>query len=142
MAAIKTIEEIQAKWVSVTPSRAPDYQAGVERPRKDWADQTFKAEAAWKDGVARASAKGAFGKGVKAAGTARWQEGALTKGVQRWGPGVVLGGDRYAAGFAPFREAIARVNLPPRFARRDPRNLLRVTAIVEALVKVKESQGG
>jgi len=141
MAAIKSTEQIAQKWLTVTPGRSADYEAGVQAPRKDWADETFKAESAWKEGVARAAQKGSFGRGVKAAGTAVWQEGAISKGVPRWGQGITLSGDKYARGFAPFREAIARTTLPPRFARRDPRNLERVRVIVEALVKVKEGQG-
>lgn len=140
MAAIRTIEEIARKWATVTPLRTADYEAGVRAPIRDWMRETVAAEGAWKDGVAKAIAESRFSKGVNRAGTARWQEGALSKGVGRWGPGVQLGESRFAEGFAPFREAIARVTLPPRFARRDPRNLLRVAAIVEALVKAKAAQ--
>jgi len=39
--------------------------------------------------------------------------------------------------FAPFREAIEKVDLGPRFPRRDPRNLERVKRVVDALIKVK-----
>ena len=138
MAAIKSTEDIARKWLAVTPGRSADYEAGVRNPRKDWADETAKAEGAWKEGVSRAATKGLFGRGVKAAGTAAWQEGAITKGIPRWGQGVTLSGDKYAKGFAPFREAIARTTLPPRFARRDPRNMDRVKAIVDALIKTKE----
>lgn len=142
MAAIKSVEAIAKKWTEVTPGRAADYQAGIENPRVDWAQATKAAEDNWKQGITEAAARGAFGKGVTAAGTATWQEGSLTKGVARWGPGIALSGDKYAKGFAPYREAIFRTTLPPRFPRRDPRNLLRVKAIVDALVKVKVGLGG
>ncbi|MDK1039706.1 MAG: hypothetical protein QGD91_12500 [Actinomycetota bacterium] len=139
MAAIKAVEAIAAKWLAVTPARAGDYESGVRNPRKDWAEETAAAEGAWKEGVAKAATAGRFGRGVKAAGTQAWQTGAITKGVPRWAQGIQLSGDKYARGFAPYREAISRVTLPPRFARRDPRNMLRVKAIVDALVDVKES---
>ncbi len=142
MASIATVDRIAAKWATVTPQRAPDYEEGVRNPRGDWARETVAASDAWKAGVANAAAKNLFSKGVAKAGNARWQEGALEKGVQRWGPGVALAQERYQTGFAPFREAIARVTLPPRHARRDPRNLERVKAIVDALVKAKEALGG
>ena len=64
------------------------------------------------------------------------------KGTARWGPGVVLAQDKYARNFAPFRDAIERVTLPPRFARRDPRNLDRVKAVVNALIVAKEQRLG
>ena len=68
----------------------------------------------------------------------KWQRGAVEKGVARFGPGVQLAQGDYASAFAPFRDAIARTTLPPRFARRDPRNLLRNKAIVDALIAAKK----
>ncbi len=141
MAAIRSIDRIAKKWATVTPGRTPDFEAGVREPRTDWAQATKAAEPAWKSGVQGAIAAGSFGKGVTRAGTPAWQEATLAKGVARWGPGVTLAEDKYARGFAPFRDAIERVNLPPRGPRRDPRNLERVRLIVEALVKTKQAQG-
>lgn len=141
MAAIRPIDVIAKKWATVTPMRSADYEAGVRDPRRDWKAETIGAADAWKAGIQTAIADGSFSKGVNRAGTPGWQTGAIEKGVPRWGPGVTLGEDNYQTGFAPYREAIARVTLPPRFARRDPRNMARVTAIVDALVKAKKSAG-
>lgn len=142
MAAIRAVDVIAKKWATVTPQRTADYEEGIRNPRKDWKTETAAAADAWKTGVTAAIAGGRFSKGVNRAGTSSWQEASLAKGVQRWGPGVALGEDKYAAGFGPYREAIARVQLPPRFARRDPRNLDRVKAITTALAAVKESLAG
>ena len=49
---------------------------------------------------------------------------------------------KYATGFGPYHAAISRLVLPVRFARRDPRNMARVSAVVDALKKVKEAGGG
>lgn len=142
MAAIRTTERIAEKWATVTAQRGQAYADGVQDPQRDWARNTLAAEPAYNDGVTAAIARKAFGKGVTKAGTAKWQKGAVEKGVTRFGPGVQLAQGAYAAGFAPFRDAIARVTLPPRFARRDPRNLERVKAIVDALKAVKEGKSG
>lgn len=142
MAFIRSIEQIARKFASVTPGRTEDYRFGVENPRKDWATSTAASEAAYEMGVTQAIAKKRFGKGVKAVGTPGWQEGAATKGTARWGPGVTLAEDKYRRNFAPFRDAIERCTLPPRYARRDPRNLERVKAIVTALVAAKEARLG
>lgn len=141
MAEIRSAELIAKKWALVTPQRTADYEAGIRDPRGDWERATKAAEGAYKDGVTAAIARGAFGKGVARVGTAGWQAGSLEKGVPRWGPGVQLAEGKYRAGFEPYQRAIAGVVLPPRFARRDPRNLLRVKAIVDALNKVKEQLG-
>ncbi|MFQ5591971.1 MAG: hypothetical protein ACE5HE_12465 [Phycisphaerae bacterium] len=142
MAAIRTVDQIAQKWATVTPQRVADYENGVREPRTDWKNATVAAKEAWKGGIEQAIRNGTFAKGVERAGTTKWQDGALTKGVTRWGPGVALGQDAYQTGFAPFRDAISRVVLPARFPRRDPRNLERVKAITDALAKVKSSQSG
>jgi hypothetical protein len=142
MADIRTVDQIATKWATVTPQRTADYEAGVRDPKGDWARATVAAEGAWTGGVQAAIQKKSFTKGVQKAGTSAWQQGSIEKGVPRWGPGVALGQDRYQTGFAPYREAIARTTLPPRFPRRDPRNLERVKAIVAALSAAKEAQGG
>lgn len=142
MAFIRTIEQISKKWAVVTPGRTEDYRQGVENPRKDWATATAAAETAYEAGVTQAIAKKRFGKGVKASGTETWARGAREKGTARWGPGVTLAQDKYGRNFAPYRDAIERVQLPPRYARRDPRNLDRVKAVVNALVAAKEARLG
>lgn len=137
MAEIKSLSAIRDKWTRVTPSRVDDYTIGIENPRRDWETETVAAEGNWKTGVDQAQAKGLFSKGVTAAGSKKWREKALKKGPGRFAEGVYLAGGDYERGFAPFREAIARVDLGPRFPRRDPRNIERVKRVVDALVKEK-----
>jgi len=45
----------------------------------------------------------------------------------------------FEAGFKPYHEAIARVDLGPRFPKRDFRNLERVKRIVDAMIAEKAS---
>lgn len=142
MGFIRSIENIAKKWATVTPGRTQDYADGVTNPRRDWATATAAAEGAYESGVTQAIAKKRFGKGVKAAGSEKWQRGAIDKGTARWGPGVALAENLYSTNFAPYRDAIERTTLPPRYAKRDPRNLDRVKAVVNALVAAKESRLG
>lgn len=140
MAAIRPVDVIAAKWATVTPQRSGDFEAGVQNPKANWQQNTLASADAWKSGVTAAMQAGSYAKGVSRAGNAGWQEGAIQKGVPRWGQGVALAQEKYQAGFAPYVDAIRRTTLPPRFARRDPRNLERVKAIVDALVKAKQAQ--
>jgi len=137
MAEIKSMAAIRDKWTRVTPGRVDDYKLGIQNPKRDWETETAAAEGTWKSGVDAAAAKGLFGKGVVKAGTKKWQDKALKLGPGRFAEGVYIAGPDYEKGFAPFREAIARVDLGPRFPRRDPRNLERVKKIVDALVAEK-----
>jgi len=142
MAFIRSVEVIAKKWAEVTPMRSGDYAAGVASPRRSWSAATKAAEQAYKDGVTKAIGRGAFGKGVVKAGDEKWSRKATVNGVRNWGPGVAEAMGDYAAGFAPYQAAIAGCVLPPRYARRDPRNMARVKAIVDALVAKKESLSG
>jgi len=137
MAEIKSLSSIRDKWTRVTPGRTEDYKIGIANPKRDWETETVEAKDNWKAGIDAAAGKDLFAKGVVKAGTKKWQEKALKKGPGRFAEGVYLAGPDYEKGFAPYREAIARTDLGPRFPKRDPRNLERVRRIVEALIEEK-----
>ena len=137
MAEIKSLADIREKWTRVTPGRTDDYKKGVQNPRRDWEAETKASEGNWKAGVDAAHSKGMFGKGVTEAGTAKWKDKTLKKGPGRFSEGVYIAGPDFEKGFAPFREAIASVDLGPRYPKRDPRNLDRVKKVVDALVAKK-----
>jgi hypothetical protein len=139
MAEIRELGAIKEKWMRVTPQRTEDYKIGVKNPRRDWEKETEAAAGTYKAGVDAAHSKGLFAKGVKRAGTAKWQKKALAKGPTRFAEGVYLAGDDYETGYAPYREAIARADLGPRFPKRDPRNIERVKKVVDAMVAQKLS---
>jgi len=128
---------IAEKWTRVTPQRAEDYKLGIQHPKRDWATEATAAKDNWKAGIDAAAAKDLFAKGINRSGTKKWQEKALAKGPGRFAEGVYIAGPDYEKGFAPYREAIARVDLGPKFPRRDPRNLDRVKKVVNALVAEK-----
>ena len=137
--AIKSASEIAAKWQEVTPGRSAQYAEGVKSPLADWETNTKAAAAVYASAVQASISKGRFAKGVTNAGTSAWQKGAVEKGVSRFGQGVSLAGPAYAAGFAPFRDAIASISLPPRRPAGDPGNLDRVRAVTQALHAKKEA---
>lgn len=137
MAEIKTLSQIADKWTRVTPARSEDYKLGISNPKRDWSAATAASESNWKAGIDSAAQKGLFSKGVTGAGTKKWQEKALKKGPGRFAEGVYQAGPDYSKGFAPYREAIAKTDLGPKFPRRDPRNIDRVKRIVDALVSQK-----
>ena len=141
MAAIASIADISKKFITVTPGRAGEYEAGVRNPKKDWEQATIASEANFEAGVQKAIQAKSFGKGVKAAGNEKYKKGVIEKGVSRGPVGVQLSQDAYATGFGPFRDIIERVQLPQRYPRRDPRNLARVAAITKALGEAKERMG-
>jgi hypothetical protein len=139
MAKIKDLAKIAKKYVDVASNAGPQYEDGVRNPRVDWEQATMAAEGAYQDGVTKAISQHRFGKGVKKAGTAKQQRGAIEKGVARYGAGITLAKGAFQDGFAPYHQVISNVTLPQRFAKRDPRNLQRVAVIAKALGDAKEA---
>jgi len=142
MAFIRSLDSIASKWAEVTPMRSSDYAAGVANPRRSWSGAAKNAEKAYEDGVTKAIAKKAFGKGIGKAGDEKWSRKSSVNGVRNWGPGVAEAKGDYASGFGPYHSTIAATALPARYARRDPRNIERVKAIATALAAKKESMIG
>lgn len=133
MPAIKSTSSIAEKWARVTPQRAPDYESGIRNPKKDWAKTTIAANAAYKEGIQKSIAEDRFAKGVANAGTDKWQRKAIEVGPARYSQGVQVARPDYEKGFGPYRDIIEKTALPPRFAKGDPRNIQRVTAMAKAL---------
>jgi hypothetical protein len=139
MAAIRSASDISKKWAEVTPGRSTQYEQGVRNPVRDYAANAQAGSEAWKAGVQAAVARDGFKKGVAKVGTAKWQDRSIKLGPSRYGPGVQAAQGDYESGFAPYREAIAGVALPPRGPRRSPQNLQRVNAMVTAISMRKEA---
>lgn len=142
MAAIIPLDRIRERWVRRAGQAAPDYEAGVTQTTKDWAALTAAAGPNYRTAVTAAAAEGRFERGVQRAGTPKWRQGAVVKGVPRFGPGVAAAADDFSRGFQPFRQAIESLTLPPRRPRRDPGNLERVRAVVNAMIATARAQEG
>ncbi|MEM3092175.1 MAG: hypothetical protein QXW26_04695 [Candidatus Nitrosocaldus sp.] len=137
MVAIRPIDQIVAKWQNRASAAAPDYESGVRSPLSDWATNAAAAEANYTQGVQQAIAQKRFSSGVKKAGTSKWQEKSIAKGTARFSQGISVSVNDYNQGFAQVHSTIARLSLPARGAKGDPRNLERVRVIADALRKLK-----
>jgi len=141
MPAIRSAKDIAEKWARVTPGRSADFQQGVQNPKRDWAQSAAGSEEAWASGVQQAISDKRYGRGVAAAGTAKWQRKTLEVGVPRWPQGVSAAKDDFEAGFAPYVELLSRISLPPRGPKGDPQNIERVRVIATALHELKTRKG-
>lgn len=142
MPPVKSLDRTVRKWERQSAAATPEYQAGIEDPRADWADATQAAEGSYEKGVVSAIGRKAFGKGVRAAGTDKWRRGALNKGVQRWAAGISASLDEYRRGYEPYRQVIENTKLPPRGPKGDPANIARVAVMAKALHDKKLSLQG
>lgn len=125
------------RWSRRSSAAGMDYQRGVESTQKDWQQAAGAAEGSYKTGVTAAANAGRFGRGITRAGTQKWRRKTLENGVPRFSQGVLTAQPDYQAGFAPFLEAISRVDLPPRGPAGSPQNYQRVQPIGQALNALK-----
>lgn len=136
-AKVPPINDVAAKFARNAQNAQPDYEAGVKNPSVSWATASGAAQGSYEAGVQQAITRKAYGKGVAAAGDARWSKGAVEKGPVRYAQGVGLAQGDYAARMAPVLDVISRVDLPPRGPRGSAANLARMTPIPQALAALK-----
>ncbi len=136
-AVVRPAAVIAAKWKRRASSAGQEYTEGVSSTTRSWETAAAAAETAYKAGVAEASARGAFGLGVKRAGNAKWKRKAADVGSQRFGPGVDAAEPDYQAGVGPYLDVISRTDLPARGPAGSPGNLQRVNALATALRAAK-----
>jgi hypothetical protein len=134
---VPSIGMVAERWSRRASAASPDYQTGVETTTRDWAGAATAAEGAYKQGVTAAANAGRFGKGVTKAGTQKWRKNTVAKGPARFAQGVQTAQPDYQGGFAPFLEAIGRVDLPARGPAGSPQNYQRVQPIGQALNALK-----
>lgn len=137
MPAIRDISSIAKKWADVTPGRSAQYESGVKSPKESWSQRATEAKDAYEAGIQDSISRGAREDGIQKAGDSKWQRGAVTKGVARFGPGVRAAQQDYNQGFAPYQAVISGTSLPPRGPKGDPRNYDRARAMGEALHSAK-----
>lgn len=124
---------VSDKWRARSSSASDEYRQGIENPRRSWEDATADATQNWADGVQQAIANDRFGKGVNEAGNAKWERGAIEKGVPRYSQGIIAGREDFERGISEVLDVIGRVTLPPRGIKGSPQNIERVSAVANAL---------
>lgn len=128
------------RWRPRTASAHEEYRRGIEDPRRPYGKTTCEAAGRYKAGTDAAHTKGLFVKGVKKAGTEKWQDKALTKGPGRFIEGIHGAGDEFAAGYEPYRTGYIGISLPKRWPNGDPRNIDRCKAVCTTFGRLKEGQ--
>lgn len=141
MAAIKPLTTAQEKWVRRATVASPDYQSGVQTPKRPWDQAAIEANASYTQAVTKAASEGRYAKGIQRVGLEKWKKMASTKGPSRYAEGVQISKDQWALGFDPYHKAIEAVKLPDRGPKGDPKNIQRVATIATTLRQLKEKLG-
>jgi hypothetical protein len=132
-----TVRAGAAKWRARASAAQQDYLEGVRRPRRAWREATVQAVQVWASALQQAIADGRYARGVSQEAEALWRQRIEAVGAQRYAQGIQTSGDRYERNFAPYRQVIESVQLPPRGPVGDPANIERVRVIAMALHEAK-----
>jgi hypothetical protein len=132
---IKSTQDIAKKFVTRAGVAGGDYGDGVKAAGGDWETNTKAAEDNYKQSVTQAANEGRFGKGVAAAGAAKYVEKASTLGAQRYPTGVAASEGAYSRGVGPHLDMMRALELPPR--RPKGQNAARADAVAQANRKLK-----
>jgi hypothetical protein len=137
---IKDAGSLAKKFVRNAGAAGGDYKDGVAQAGGDWEQGAAAGEDNFAAGVQAAIADKRFGKGVRAAGGAKYVQNATTKGAQRYPQGVAAAENAWAQGTQPYLQTIASLTLPPRRPKGDPGNAARSNAVAAALRAQKVSK--
>lgn len=130
---MKSASQSAQKFVERASVASGDYQSGAEQTTKDQAALAIAAAPSYQQGVQAAIQRGAYAKGLQRAGKTAWLEGVRRKGVARFAEGVAASASKYATNSAKYDSARGAAATLPRGPKGDPKNLARVTAVVNAL---------
>lgn len=142
MAAIKPLDKSAEKWERRASAAGSDYSAGVDNPRKPWADSALKAEGNYKTSVMAAASAGRFGAGIRRVGNEKWQTNSKAKGPTRYAEGVQLAVGEWQRGFTPYQTAYQAITLPERGPRRSEQNYNRSKTVGQTFGAVKDRLAG
>ena len=138
MPRVKSAGAIAEKWSRVAPTRQTDFESGVKDPGVDWARAASASKDSYEAGVQDAIQRGAFSKGIDAAGTDKWRSKTVDVGAGRWSGGIRAAASDYETAMEPVVQVIERTVLPPRGPRGDPRNFARAEAMGRALAEARK----
>jgi hypothetical protein len=130
---VKGLSAVVDKWKRRASSAGEEYRLGVEGTPKSWAGAAKAAAPAFAAGVQDAITRGAYAKGIDAAGDAKWKDKASKLGPSRFSQGVNEADAAYSTGVGPVLAAIGAVDLPARGPVGSEGNYSRSAMIGKAL---------
>lgn len=132
--------KLAQKYVTRAGQAVGDYKAGVESAGADWEANAKAGESSYEQGVTEAIAKKRYGRGIGAAGAAKYTANASSLGATRYQPGVANAQAAWSRGVQPALDRLKSLNLPPRGPRRSMANQNRANMVALELGKLKDGQ--
>lgn len=132
---IKDTGSLAKKFVQRAGAAGGDYTEGVKAAGQDWEAGAKAGEDNYKIAVTQAANEGRFGRGIAAAGSAKFVARASTLGAQRYPTGVQAAEGDWARGSQPYLDSLKSMELPPRRPRGQ--NADRANAVAQRLHQMR-----
>lgn len=129
------------KYANRAGGAVQDYTRRVQAPRRSQSEEAIKAKDIWKESLDAAAGRGAYEKGLRKSGDAKWQRKALEVGAKRYKPGIEAAKGDWASGVDPYLQNLRTVDLGAKGIKGSPENLDRVKKVVEAQRALKIARG-
>lgn len=139
---VRPINESQEKFKTRAAAASEDYKRGVTNAGPRWLEGASNAGPAWQAGTQEAISQGRFEKGVRAAGSSKYQERAATVGPERFRSGVAIGAPEWGKNFAPFQQALQAHTQTPRGMRGSDQNAQRAVEVSRLMRRVRNERLG
>jgi hypothetical protein len=139
---VRAIQESQEKFKTRAANAREDYKRGVQGAGQRWLDGAANSGEAWRAGTQEAMSQGRFERGVRAAGSAKYQERASAVGPERFATGVAIGAPEWGKNFAPFQQALAAHTPAPRGPRGSDQNAQRSVEVGRLMRRVRNERLG
>jgi len=143
MVKVKPLDVVKKNYSGAANTAAERYKESISQV-SGWKERATSSEAEelWKAKIQEAIAAERRKKALEAVSESEWKDAAIKKGYSRIGQGMRAAVDKHAKNWAPYKDALEAVDLPPRSV--DPMANVdnRLKPIVAALVEKKKEIKG
>ena len=140
MVKIKSEAEIKKNYEDSTALVPSRFEAGVKTA--NWQGEAIAGQALYEEQMRRDEILKRRAAGINKVSDEAWRSATIEKGKGVIGARMKAASGKQVAGFRPYREALAALDLPPKTS--DPmQNLInRAGAVVQRMVDTKKSVSG
>jgi len=142
MVKVKPLKEVSERYKEAARFIPARYKRAIaEKP--DWKTPALEGQKLYEEKMSDPEVLKRRAGAIEGVSNDEWVDRALTKGAPVIGKAIELSVEKHAKKWAPFREALEAVELPPKTADAMANIDNRLKAVVSALIeKKKEITGG
>ena len=140
MVKIKSEAEIKKNYEDSTALVPSRFEAGVRTA--NWQGEAIAGQALYEEQMRRDEILKRRAAGINKVSDEAWRSATIEKGKGVIGARMKAASGKQVAGFRPYREALASLDLPPRTSDGMQNLINRGGAVVQKMIDTKAAQSG